>query len=216
MSEEAEFPAPWRAAQKAREAIIVPGEVFVLAELHAMKLDGVLQPIVGDAFRCTASAESAPMRAAALHHHVPASLATRAALAQLSAAWVYGCAPPPTRLALLQSHGGKSASLPPFSWCTLREVNLELGEVQRLGGALITTPLRTALDVARTVPVPLARAVLLAMSASEDLQCSLTRMRLALQAATHVPGKLQGQDLLDSMIAEGAARYARRWLPVDR
>ncbi len=182
------------------DQVIVAGERFVLAELHAMKLDGVLVPIIGHAFRSAAVQESPVLRATALQHHIPAVLATRAVLGQLSAAWVYGCAPPPEVIVLLQNHEVRSSSLPPFSGCTLRQVGLDPAEVQTMGGALVTTPLRTALDVARTVPVPLARRVLAAMVARPALHCSLGRIRLGLQAATHVPGKLRGQELVQSML----------------
>lgn len=181
-------------------AILVPGDHFILAELHAMKLDGVLDLVIGEAFRSTSQEETPGHRAAALVHHIPAALAPRAALGQLSAAWVYGCAPPPTVISLLQNHEGRSASLPAFSGCTLRQVYLDPREVLSIGGALVTSPLRTALDVARTAPEALARTVLDAMSRQSAFRCSLGRIRQALQAATHVPGKIRGQELVEAMI----------------
>ncbi len=181
-------------------AILIPGEQFILAELHAMKLDGVLAPVMGDAFRSTTQEETQDHRAAALIHHIPPALAPRAAVGQLSAAWVYGCAPPPAVISLLQNHEGKSSSLPPFSGCTLRQVYLEPHEVLRIGGGLVTAPLRTAMDVARSAPESLARAVLTAMSDQAALRCPLVRIRQALDAATHVPGKLRGQELVHSMM----------------
>lgn len=187
-------------------AIIVPGEHFILAELHAMKLDGVLAAVIGEAFRCTTQEETPGHRAAALAHHIPPALAPRAVLGQLSAAWVYGCAPPPTVIALLQNHEGKSASLPPLSGCTLRQVYLDPQEVLSIGGPLVTSPLRTALDVARTAPEALAKVVLDSMSRQSAFRCSLMRIRAALQAATHVPGKLRGQELVQGMIDADALR----------
>ena len=183
--------------------ILIPGEQFTLAELHAMKLDGVLAPVIGDAFRSTTQEETQEHRAAALIHHVPAALAPRAALGQLSAAWVYGCAPPPAVISLLQNHEGKSSSLPPFSGCTLRQVHLDPHEVLRIGGGLVTTPLRTAMDVARTAPEALARAVLKAMGEQPAFRCPLGRIHQALNAAAHVPGKVRGQDLVRSMMGGG-------------
>lgn len=202
MMEENQTPAT---VPMALDQVIAPGGQFVLAELHAMKLDGVLVQIVGHAFRSAAVIESPALRATALAHHVPAVLATRAVMGQLSAAWVYGCAPPPEVVSLLQLHAGRNAGLPPFSGCTLRQVRLEDAEVQSVGGVLVTTPLRTALDVARTAPTPLARMVIEALSARPALHCSLGRIRLGLQAATHVPGKLRGQELLRSMMDGSAA-----------
>ena len=180
--------------------LLVPGEQFILAELHAMKLDGVLAPVIGEAFRSTTQEETQDHRAAALIHHIPAALAPRAALGQLSAAWVYGCAPPPVVISLLQNHEGKSSSLPPFSGCTLRQVCLDPHEVLSIGGGLVTSPLRTAMDVARTAPEMLARAVLMALSGQPALRCPLGRIRQALNAAAHVPGKRRGQELVHSLM----------------
>lgn len=187
------------------DALLVPGKLFALAELHAMKIDGVLWPIIGDAFRSMAVAESPQLRAAALAHHVPAGLAKRAALSQLSAAWVYGCAPPPGVIALVQDRSGKSTSLPPFSGCSLREVYLDAFDTQPIGEVLVTSPLRTALDVARTAPHGLARDVLLRMSSVPSLHCPLGRIRQALSLASHVPGKIRGQALLAELIEGKAA-----------
>jgi hypothetical protein len=180
--------------------LLVPGSPFVLAELYAMKLDGILSPIVGVAFRPCGVAETPGLRAAALQHQIPAALAQRAALSQLSAAWVYGCAPVPGVIALMHSHHGKSAALPPFSGCTLRQVYFADADVQRLDGVLLTSPLRTALDVARTAPRALAWEVLFKMSSVASLQCPLGRVRQALQSAAHVPGKVRGQELVEDMI----------------
>lgn len=184
----------------AAAALVVPGTAFVLAELHAMKLDGVLVHVIGEAFRPAGTDETPALRAAALQHHIPAALTQRAALGQLSAAWVYGCAPLPQVIALLLDNDGNSASLPPFSGCTVRQVYFERFDVQGIGGVPVTSPLRTALDVARSAPEPLARAVLARMVRQPSLHCPLGRIRQALRAAVHVPGKLRGQALLQSMI----------------
>ncbi|MFQ4149040.1 hypothetical protein AAGW05_10115 [Arthrobacter sp. LAPM80] len=198
--------------------LMVPGTLFVLAELQAMTIDGVLAPVFGQAFHPAGAVETPGLRAAALAFHVPAALAHRAALGQLSAAWVYGCASPPQVISLLQGHGGKSASLPPFSGCTLRQVNLEAGDVQTIGGIQVTGPLRTALDVARTAPEDIAREVLERMAARAALRCPLERVGEALRTAAHVPGKLRGQELLRGMLQRrpGAVIQARRWEPVER
>lgn len=171
-----------------------------------MKIDGVLAPVAGDAFRIAQGEESAGHRAAALFNQVPAALAPRAALGQLSAAWVYGCAPPPETVALLVNPGGRSAALPPFSGCTLRQVRLGPQDVVTIGGVPVTSPLRTALDVARSAPASAARPVLEAMARTPSLHCPLPRIRMALLAAAHVPGKVRGQALVQEMIDGGPLR----------
>ncbi|MEO6531010.1 MAG: hypothetical protein ABI563_02470 [Specibacter sp.] len=183
--------------------LLVPGDMFVLAELHAMKLDGVLVPVVGDVFRPGTLPETPALRAAALTLSIPAALEKRAVLGQLAAAWIYGCAPPPLVISLLVPNDGNTAFLPAQSGCTLRQVHLDAADVQGLGGALVTSPLRTAVDVARTAPQGTARAVVAAMAGQAALRCSLGGIEQALAAAVHVPGKLRAQELLHSMLDAG-------------
>ena len=180
--------------------LLVPGEAFALAELHAMKLDGVLAAVVGDVFRPVGLAETPALRAAALKVSIPAALEKRAVLGQLAAAWVYGCAPPPIVVSLLVDNDGNTAALPAHSGCTLRQVYLDTTELKSLGGALVTSPLRTALDVARTAPEGTARTVLAAMTAQTTLHCTLAGIERALAAAVHVPGKLRAQELVHSLL----------------
>lgn len=184
-------------------ALLFPGDVFILAELHAMKLDGVLVPVVGEAFRPCGVAETPALRAGALRLSVPAALEKRAVLGQLAAAWVYGCAPPPLVISLLVDNDGNTATLPAHSGCTLRQVRLEAADVQRVGGTLVTSPLRTALDVARTAPEGTAREVLSAMAGECALECSVDAMLRALAAAAHVPGKLRAQSLVHGLLSTG-------------
>ncbi|MHA7305107.1 hypothetical protein ACX80E_07665 [Arthrobacter sp. TMN-49] len=181
----------------------VPGDMFILAELHAMKLDGVLDAVVGDVFRPRALAETPAVRAGALKLSIPAALEKRAVLGQLAAAWVYGCAPPPQIISLLVDNDGNTASLPARSGCTLRQVYLDAADVRTVGGALVTSPLRTAVDVARSAPEAMARAVLAAMVARPSLLCTVGGIQRALAAATHVPGKLRAQEIVRSMLDAG-------------
>lgn len=183
-------------------ALLVPGVQFSLPELHAMKLDGVLAQVYGEAFRPVDVPDSAGLRAAALAHHVPAGLVRRAAVAQLSAAWVYGCAPPPRPIALLVPPGGKSAQLPLFSGCSLRQVLLAESDVVKLAGLRLTIPMRTALDVARTAPEALAREVLASMAGLPGLGCSPDRVGAALLTAVRVPGRRRGLQLLEDMVGD--------------
>ena len=109
-----------------------------------------------------------------------------------------------TVISLLVPNDGNTAILPARSGCTLRQVRLDGMDVQGLGGSLVTSPLRTAVDVARTAPEGTARAVLAAMAGQSALHCTLGGIQRALAAATHVPGKLRAQELLHSMLCAGA------------
>ena len=190
-------------------ALLAPGMLFTLAELHGMKLDGVLVPVLGHTFRPAATPETPELRAAAVSHHIPACLVHRAVVAQLSAAWVYGCAPPPDIFSLVVGNDGNSVSAPPFCGCIIRQVRLDPLDVLELGAVPVTSPLRTALDVARTAPLPVARAALTTMSRNAVLQCPLGRIRQALAAAVHVPGKRRAQELLENMIDDAHQQLLR-------
>lgn len=183
--------------------ILTPGCEFTVAELSAMALDGVLVSVFGLAFRPVAEAESTPLRAAALAHQIPAALADRAALARLSAAWVYGCAPAPALISLAINSAHRSTALPSHSGCVLHEVRLEAYDVERQGGALLTSAVRTAVDVAIHERPETATAVLLAMAVRPELHCPLGRIRSALANTVHRPGKLQAQQLLEDMLRRG-------------
>jgi hypothetical protein len=179
--------------------LLAPGGLFTLAELSAMHLDGVLVTVLGDAFRAVNEPETSELRAAALAHQVPAGLAGRAALGRLSAAWVYGCAPPPPTITLLIDRDHRSTVLPPFSGCTLHEVLLGPYDVERRGGALITSGIRTAVDVALHVPAAESAPVLLEIAGSTELNCPLGRIRAAVAAVAHMPGKRSALRLLEEL-----------------
>ncbi|MGA7204788.1 MAG: hypothetical protein WBX27_09180 [Specibacter sp.] len=177
--------------------LLAPGGPFTLAELSAMRLDGVLAPVFADTFRPVNEPETAALRAAALVYQVPPGLAGRAALGWLSAAWVYGCAPPPPTITLLIGRDHRSTVLPSFSGCVLHEVLLDPFDVEQLGGAFVTGALRTAVDVALHVQAKQAVPVLLDIAATPGLNCPLGRVRGALAASSHLPGKFRALELLE-------------------
>lgn len=185
--------------------ILSPGCEFEVPELCAMVLDHVVVPVFGQAFRSVAEPETPALRAAAMASLVPDNLAGRAALGRMSAAWVYGCAPRPAIVCLLISSGHRSSALPARSGCSLHEVRLDSLDVERLGGTQVTCALRTAVDVAVTESAELATATLWSLANSASLNCPLGRIRAAVAAASHVPGKRRALELIDDMLAGGRA-----------
>ncbi|NVM97901.1 hypothetical protein [Arthrobacter sp. SDTb3-6] len=182
------------------DGILAPDAQFTLAELCAMELDGVLVRVFGKAFRSAAEPETPALRAAALAHQVPASMAARAVLGRGSAAWIHGCAPPPAAICLLLDRRHRTTSLPPHSGCTVHEVHLGTYDVEQLGGARVTCALRTAVDVAMHEPPAAAVPVLLALSAAPELQCPLGRINAALATAHHIPGRRRALALLRRLL----------------
>lgn len=126
-------------------------------ELHAAALDGELLPI-GGAFCPTDSIPCADLRAAS----VAAEAGPRAIAEQLTAAWIYGLlTSPPARLQLCVD---ATSGYRPLSTArqAFREVVIGPEDVLTLGGMPVTTPLRTAIDMARA---PHANgAIILALS----------------------------------------------------
>ncbi|PYI67442.1 hypothetical protein CVV68_10085 [Arthrobacter livingstonensis] len=180
--------------------ILAPGGQFTLAELCAMRQDGVLAHVYGQAFRSIAEPETPALRAAALAVQVPAGLAERAVLGRSAAAWIYGCAPPPPVICLLIPREHRTSTLPPHSGCVLHEVRLDKYDVDRLGGAQVTCALRTAVDVATNETVDVAVPVLLALAGTAGLNCPLGRISAAISLVRHVPGKRRAQALVRSLL----------------
>ncbi|KAA9151476.1 hypothetical protein F6B41_18205 [Microbacterium lushaniae] len=122
-----------------------PGERLSQAELSAACLDGHLIAL-GEGFVPADLIETAPLRAASL----TALLGDALAASHLSAAWVYdGVDDPPAR------HSVQRAVLQRLHHVIDRRViyhdpRIGAGDLRRVGGVLVTTPARTAADLART------------------------------------------------------------------
>lgn len=169
--------------------VYAPTAVFSVGELAAMSLDKDLVKVYGDAYRCTSIDESPQMRAAALMTQVPASLASRAAIGWLSAAWVYGAAPPPQKIDLLVDIDNRTGALPSRSGCRLHEVKLPRNDLIRLGGTLVTSTLRTAVDVACTAAEDEAAVTLRTLAAIPTYGCHFETVLLALKHTPHRKGR---------------------------
>lgn len=126
--------------------VLSPG-TFPAPELQALRLDG-------EVFRvddCAVAIDEVPgiaLRAAVLAAELPARLIAE----QLSAAWVWGAASePPTLHQVCTDIGARIR--PQFQdRLSLREVVIGREDVAEIGGLQLTTPRRTAIDLARFVP----------------------------------------------------------------
>ena len=115
-----------------------------LPELLAARLDGELFR-VDDAFAPVDEIEQPLHRARALHATLPERLIAE----QRSAAWVWGATEaPPSRHELCVVAGTRTRAVG-VSWMHVREVVVDPTELVLLGGMQVTTPLRTAIDLAR-------------------------------------------------------------------
>lgn len=129
------------------------------------------------------------MRARAAANSVPAAIRQRVVAGRMTAAWIYGCAGEPDRLALLVDAKRRISSLRNTRGCTLHEVRLGPCDVVSLGGLMISSPLRTALDIALHVDAQRALPVLEALLSRPQNDVRLRLLVLAIESTPRVPHK---------------------------
>jgi hypothetical protein len=113
------------------------------AELQAARLDGELYDL-GDAF-CPIGELEAP------RHRARAAIGRRSRrlIPELgTAAWIWGAAPAPTHLQFAVTPDAR-ARLSPDQHVTVREIVFAKDDLVTLDGVTVTTPARTAVDLAR-------------------------------------------------------------------
>ncbi|MFT4231136.1 MAG: type IV toxin-antitoxin system AbiEi family antitoxin [Microbacterium sp.] len=168
---------------------------FSPAELSAARLDGHLVEL-GEGFVPADAVETPALRAASLAPLVD----DRLAATHLSAAWVHGAVDePPAQHAVQRAVGHRIRPVVDHR-VVYRDVQLDARDVVRIGGVLVTTPVRTLADLARQsasgpdgaqVAEAISRLAAHAGAAREGIA------RLAQQDA--VPGKPHALELLRAL-----------------
>lgn len=129
-----------------RRRSVASVEVLALAELCSARLDGEIY-LVGDEWCSIDEIDGPASRARAITRLVPiAAVAERS-----SAAWIFGLAPEPARHELHLDSGARK-HVPPSLRLRVREVRDPLADTMTVGGVSVTTPLRTAVDLALCRP----------------------------------------------------------------
>lgn len=148
-------------------AVLTPFDL-PLAELNCARLDGELFTVAGA--WCPIDAHVGPeTRARALAPLAP----SRAAAERMTAAWIYGLADEPDRHQFCVDVTARTRK-PTGTGTLLREVRIGPDETRVVGQQLVTTPLRTALDLARwgrsagSPPDPALLAALLGFDGLDD------------------------------------------------
>lgn len=153
-----------------RPVVVRRGDVptWVWTGLH---LDGALVPLWREASRVAGTSEDPALRASAVAPLVP----SRGAVGRLTAAWVHVGGRPPDRVTVLVRSGARRPE--PHPDRVSAEADLVDHDVQAVGDVLVTTVARTAVDVARWAPTPVAVPVLRALLARGlDLDDALRRL----------------------------------------
>ncbi|NUS35363.1 MAG: hypothetical protein HOQ04_02680 [Pseudarthrobacter sp.] len=166
-----------------------PGSPFAGPELQSLAADGLLARFHQHGYTLPGLAASPQLRARAAAGAVPASIRQRVVAGRLTAAWIYGCAPEPDRLALLVDAKRRVSSLRSTRGCTLHEVKLGPFDVVSLGGLMVSSPLRTALDIALHVEPERAVPALAALLARPQQDVRLRLLVRAIEATPRVPHK---------------------------
>ncbi|PQZ93790.1 hypothetical protein CQ018_09070 [Arthrobacter sp. MYb227] len=215
--------APPQSADIAQHLVIV-GEPFTRNELQALRLRGLLREVLPGAYLPGSIADEGATRAKVAAGVAGSYLNEDSALCKRTAAWIYGCAPSPTEIEIVVPRYHRPC--PPTSRMILRMSEGPTGEehISRLGGVKVTSPLRTALDIAFSSQLEQAAQILEAIDASAKLNCSFTKIEHQIALAARRPGRIRALALVRRLIAEKPAHqdredvrgYERRCPPVVR
>jgi hypothetical protein len=168
------------------------------AELHAAKLDGELFA-VDECFALVDEVDHVRLRAAALRAVLPPRLIAE----QRTAAWVLGAIrriPTPHELCAESSARYRPAGL------VVREVLLHEGDTVVIGGLRLTTPFRTALDLARFADEFDAADRETVLRLAEIGRFEVAALLGHLESRRHLPQKLRAGDRLRPLAAGGLSR----------
>lgn len=178
-----------------------PSRIFTWNELQGMALDGILLPLYGKSYASPGVAVTHRLRARAAALTVPERIRTKVVAGRLTAAWIYGCAKPPEHLSLLVDAKHRISSLRGSTPCSLHEVRLGQLDVVSLGGMLVSSPLRTAADIALHVETDRALPALRRLLNRRELGIRLRLLILAVEASPRVPHKKRALATLGQLAA---------------
>ena len=166
-----------------------PGALFTWPELQAMASDGVLTQLYQRGYLPPGSRATPQLRARAAAVLIRPAIRQRVVAGRMTAAWIFGCAAEPDRLALLVDANRRISSLRSTRGCTFHEVRLGPFDVVSLGGLMVSSPLRTAVDIALHVDAERAIPALRALLGQPELGLRLRLLRLAVEATPRMPHK---------------------------
>lgn len=212
-------PAGSQAASPRFPELYAPDRPFTGPELQALAMDGLLSRFHRHGYTLPDAAASPQLRARAAAGTVPAAVRQRVVAGRMTAAWIYGCAPEPDRLALLVDTKRRVSGLRNTRGCTLHEVKLGPFDVVSMGGLMVSSPLRTALDIALHVDAERAIPTLAGLLARPQQDVRLRLLVLAIEASPRVPHKRAALEklaaLAPALVASGAVNVEDPIDPAD-
>jgi len=154
-----------------------------------MAADGVLTRLSQRGYLPPGDASIPQLRARAAACTIPPPIRQRVVAGRMTAAWIYGCAAEPDRIALLVDASRRVSSLRGTRGCSFHEVRLGPFDVVSLGGLMVSSPLRTAVDIALHVDPERALPALGALLAAPELDVPLRLLVRAVEASPRMPYK---------------------------
>ncbi|MCC3293262.1 hypothetical protein LJ756_01350 [Arthrobacter sp. zg-Y411] len=182
-------------------ALYTAGVPFGHAELQAMAMDGLLRHVYAETYVRWDVRPDPVIRALAASRVLPAGLRPRLTMGRMTAAWIFGCARRPLRLDVMADRRSRTGALRPFSTAVLHEVLLGPADRVLVGTVPVTSPLRTAVDIALHARTVDAVPALRRLAAHPALGCRLELVRRALDAGRRVPGKAAALERIDAASA---------------
>ncbi|KQN88660.1 hypothetical protein ASE96_09510 [Arthrobacter sp. Leaf69] len=178
-----------------------PGMLFTWPELQAMASDGVLVQLYQRGYLPPGTRATPQLRARAAAVLIRPAIRQRVVAGRMTAAWIFGCAAVPDRLALLVDANRRISSLRSTRGCTFHEVRLGPFDVVSLGGLMVSSPLRTAVDIAVHVEAKRAVPALRALLGKPELGLQLRLLRIAVESTPRMPHKRAAVAKLDRLQA---------------
>lgn len=194
------------------EVLFVPGEGFAAHELDRMREEGLLRRVLSQVHVAADLPDDGATRAraaAALVERTAAALVMRdGVLGHRSAAWVHAAideAP-----AVVDVLRDRAVWMPSSSCVRVHAARLRPTDVQRIAGVEVTSPLRTATDLARWLSPHESMPLLVRLLDDHHLPPSAVLHRLA--QMDRAPHARRARDV----VARLAQPQARTRLPVTR
>ncbi len=181
--------------------VLVPGCPFTDTELQAMVNDGMLQRLVDGTYAPASSAPTPGLRAASMAAILNPRLKRRTVVGRMSAAWIYGCAPAPPAPVLLVPAPRRLSSTGRGHGALLHEVVLGDYDVLEFGAIRVTSPLRTAVDIAVHSEGALAVQTLRRLIGQKGLGLAPSLIGRAIETLPRQPHKRRARDLLARLAA---------------
>lgn len=168
--------------------VLLPGAPFSAGELAAMLADGIVYRPLLHAHLRTGVALTRATKVMLLTALVPGHLQRRGVLGRMGAAWFYDCAPAPFPVPILVSKDARTTTTLPLGF-SLHQTGFHPYDRVRHEAITVTTPLRTAVDLALHVNTPDATGALHRLLAAPHLHCPPQLVHLALDALGKAPGR---------------------------